>query len=110
MRKSLEESGLPGSFVNKPFEKDSMIGDYPRLLNQWSILKNPRTYWDKQGRRKYGEILHDFDNFTDVVGIGAEQSPAHGLKLLAQALGFITVVCTAFYIWDPPSHAIVGAR
>lgn len=46
-------------------------GDYPRDIPlQWTQLKDPFKYWDQQGRRNFGEIIHDHDHFTDWLGPG----------------------------------------
>lgn len=96
------------SFIDLSFDdiSNSPIGGYPRLKNTFTALKNPNIYWDKQGRRNYGEALHEMDNFTDMMGIGVEQSPAHGLKLLAQAAGFVAIVCFAVSSFSSADHSI----
>ena len=72
----------------------------------YTSLKDPYSYWDVQGRRNYGEIIHDQDLFTEAWGIGAEQSPLFGLKLLAQAAAFVGLVCFGVWIWNPEKHSI----
>jgi hypothetical protein len=72
----------------------------------YTSLKDPYTYWDVQGRRNYGEIIHDQDMFTDIWGIGPEQSPSFGLKLLAQAAAFVGLVCFGVWVWNPEQHSI----
>lgn len=72
----------------------------------YSMLRDPYTYWDVQGRRNYGEIIHDQDMFTDVWGIGPEQSPAFGFKLLLQAVSFVSLLIVGVWVWNPASHSI----
>jgi hypothetical protein len=91
---------------NRPFDIDPPIGEYPKLVQQWTSLKDPFGYWDRQGRRNYGEILHDMDNFTDIWSIGAEQSPTHARRALFRSVGFVLVVCGLVYAWDPAKHAL----
>jgi hypothetical protein len=90
-----------------PFDEPSSspIGNYPRLKATYANLKDPYSYWDVQGRRNYGEIIHDQDLFTDPWGIGSEQSPIFGLKLLAQAAGFVGLVCFAVWVYNPENRA-----
>jgi hypothetical protein len=76
------------------------------LKATYAILKDPHSYWDVQGRRNYGEIIHDQDMFTDVWGIGPEQDSSFGFKLLAQAVGFVSLVCLGVWVWNPENHSI----
>lgn len=86
-----------------PFEDEAAapIGDYPRIKAQWTNLKNPTGYWDQQGRRNYGEIVHDMDNFTDIWGIGAEQSTTNAYRVIRTCIGFIAVIAGCVYAWNP---------
>lgn len=95
------------SHLDLPFDdpSSSPIGNYPRMKATYGLLKDPYTYWDVQGRRNYGELIHDQDLFTDVWGIGPEQSPAFGLKLLFQAVAFVSLVATGIWVWNPEKHS-----
>ncbi len=90
-----------------PFDDPSTspIGNYPRLPATYTNLKNPYSYWDVQGRRNYGEIIHDQDLFTDAWGIGAEQSPAFGMKLLFQSAAFVGLIAVGVWVWNPENHS-----
>jgi hypothetical protein len=50
--------------------------------------------------------MHDQDLFTDMWGIGPEQSPAFGLKLLGQAVVFVGLVALGVYIWNPEKRSV----
>ena len=51
-------------------------------------------------------MLHEFDNFTDIWGIGHEGSMKRALESLRRVLGVVFVIAGAVYFWDPKSHAI----
>ena len=57
-KRSIQVTGLDSfrTINNIPFDIDSPIGNYPRLQQQWTSLKDPLHYWDQQGRRNYGEV------------------------------------------------------
>lgn len=83
-KQSNVKTGLPspGAFNDFVFEnpKDSPIGDYPRVQAQWTNIKDPFKYWDQQGRRNYGEIVYDHDNFTDQWGPGNSRYRVTGMN------------------------------
>jgi hypothetical protein len=91
---------------NQPFDSDPQIGEYPKLVQQWTALKDPFGYWDRQGRRNYGEVVQDMDNFLDIWSIGPEQSPVHARRALMRSVGFVLVICGLVYAWDPSKHAL----
>jgi hypothetical protein len=68
------------------------------------VLKDPFTYWDKQGRRNYGEILHDMDNFTDSMGIGPMEDTTNAMEAWKFSASFIAVIVGVVYFWDPEKH------
>jgi hypothetical protein len=115
-KRSIQKTGLDSiatyfSLIridNKTFDDrfDAPIGDYPRLEQQWTALKDPLGYWDKQGRRNYGEIVQDMDNFTDIWGIGPEQCSSTVYGALLRSVGFVLVICGMVYAWDPTSHRL----
>lgn len=100
-------SGIPTNWHYREFDDTATapLGDYPRNIPfQWTGLKHPSKYWDVQGRRNYGDLLHDQDNMTDWLGIGAEPaSTPHLITLVKVALG-LGLMATLISIWDPASH------
>eukprot|EP00842_Homolaphlyctis_polyrhiza_P005645 jgi/Hompol1/6081/HPOL_000612-RA len=83
----------------------SPIGNYPRIVPQFASLRDPYAYWDQQGRRNYGEILYDHDNFTDEWGIGHNQHYDGPLKQTITVLCILGGLMGLVYLWDPQSHA-----
>ncbi|KAJ3103360.1 hypothetical protein HDU97_010198 [Phlyctochytrium planicorne] len=79
-------------------------GGYPDIPHQWTQLKDPLKYWDQQGRREYGEVLHRYDNLSDEWGVGAEISPWYPLMKTAQVAAVIAGVTLALAWWDPEAH------
>ncbi|KAJ3219152.1 hypothetical protein HDU67_002485 [Dinochytrium kinnereticum] len=79
-------------------------GGYPNIPHQWTQLKDPYKYWDQQGRRTYGDVLHRYDNLTDEWGIGPNVSPWFGLKKSAQAALLIGVVTFGVALWSPEDN------
>ncbi|KAI8920743.1 hypothetical protein DFJ77DRAFT_447200 [Powellomyces hirtus] len=106
---SSEESGLPSppNWHDRGFDVPELapIGDYPHVRPQFAQLRDPFKYWDQQGRRDYGEILYDHENFTEIFSIGPEvhwKEPAkHSLQLLAIIAGMGACV----HWWDPEKNA-----
>jgi len=80
------------------------IGDYPRVPIQWGELKDPYKYWDKQGRREYGDILYDHENYTDIWGPGVDYDWRHTAKGLGMFAGFMAFVYGLIFWWDPSEH------
>lgn len=61
-------------------------------------------YWDQQGRRNYGEILQDHDQFLDIWSIGPEQDLSTTLNSFRDIIIAIAVLCTCVYVWSPEDH------
>ena len=105
---SAQASGLPspGAWSYVPFDdpKSAPIGDYPAVVPQFTQLKNPSTYWDQQGRRNYGDVLYDHDNFTDYISIGPEIHWKTPLIGLLRAFGLIGLGSGLVVLWNPKSH------
>ena len=81
------------------------IGDYPRdVPMQWTQLRDPYKYWDQQGRRNYGEIMYDHDNYTDFLGIGPEVHWWVPFMGMMKAFGFIALVTFGVAWYDPSAH------
>ncbi|KAJ3173135.1 hypothetical protein HDU88_004594 [Geranomyces variabilis] len=105
---SSESSGLPSppNWHDAGFDvaATAPIGDYPHVRPQFAILRDPYKYWDQQGRREYGEVLYDHDQYTEVWSIGPEvhwwQPAKHSLQLLAMVFAMGAVV----HWWDPAEH------
>ncbi|KAJ3093188.1 hypothetical protein HK102_003596 [Quaeritorhiza haematococci] len=107
--KSAQETGFPSPphWWHAEFEnvKEAPIGDYPRNVPmQWTQLKDPFKYWDKQGRRNFGEILHDQDNFHDWLSIGPEVSWRVPFSATLQVFGAIAFMGFCISWWDPEKH------
>lgn len=105
---SSQASGLPspGAWRFVPFDdaKSAPIGDYPAVVPQWAQLKDPHTYWDKQGRRNYGDILYDHDNFTDYLSIGPEIHWWTPFQGFLRTCGLIALGSVLVILWNPKSH------
>lgn len=103
-----DQSRKPGkdasSFLDRPFDSINMIGEYPHIRSQYSILKDPHIYWDQQGRREYGEVLFDHDNFTDIWGIGPEMDPAIPRRALMRVAAYVAGLLALVAVWDPQSR------
>lgn len=80
------------------------IGDYPRLPVQYTALKDPFGYWDKQGRRNYGEILQDHDLFLDEWSVGPLEHWSKPMKQHAKLWAAMGVFVFGIWWWDPESH------
>ncbi|KAJ1562329.1 Lysophospholipase D gdpd1 [Cladochytrium tenue] len=93
------------------FHVDDPIGDYPRLPTQWAVLKDPYKYWDQQGRRNYGEIMHDHAN---LLGTASFLGPAAPSGLYAKVyLKFFLAVFTVYGLvtwWDPYKNRLYEER
>ncbi|KAI9205473.1 uncharacterized protein BJ171DRAFT_500578 [Polychytrium aggregatum] len=112
---SADKSGLPSPAHWHYREFDDQLvaptGDYPRDVPfQWTQLKDPFKYWDQQGRRNYGEILHDQDAMTDWLGIGPEPHWGPLAWASVKFLGVIGTFATVIYLWDPSKHMHAAAR
>ncbi|KAJ3177977.1 NADH dehydrogenase 1 beta subcomplex subunit 8 ndufb8 [Gaertneriomyces sp. JEL0708] len=104
---STQSSGLPSppTWHDKGFDSaEAPIGDYPRLPLQWAQLKDPFKYWDQQGRRNYGDIVYDHDNFADQWSIGNEQHWWLPLKHTMQLMGVIAFMGFCVHWFDPSQH------
>jgi hypothetical protein len=105
---SHQASGLPSppTWNDIPFDNalEAPIGAYPRIKAQWAQLKDPFSYWDQQGKRNYGEVLYDHDNFTDILSIGPEMSWWKPFLGTLQTFGAIGLVSVLIYLWDPKAH------
>jgi hypothetical protein len=44
------------------------------------------------------------DNFTEIWGIGPEQSTTNARNALMRSVGFILAIAGMVYVWDPASH------
>ncbi|KAJ3015951.1 hypothetical protein HKX48_004290 [Thoreauomyces humboldtii] len=105
---SSESSGLPSppNWHDAGFDvaATAPIGDYPHVRPQFAQLRDPFKYWDQQGRRNYGEIMYDHDNFTEIFSIGPEvhwwQPAKHSLQFLAVVAGMAACV----HWWDVEEH------
>ncbi|KAI8904082.1 hypothetical protein EDD86DRAFT_272046 [Gorgonomyces haynaldii] len=99
--------GGPSTVSARRFDNDeeSPIGGYPRIEPQYAVLRNPYTYWDQQGRRNYGEVLYDHDNFTDAWGIGAEQNAKFAFKSMGRVALYLAALTALIALWDPSKHA-----
>ncbi|EGF81675.1 hypothetical protein BATDEDRAFT_34915 [Batrachochytrium dendrobatidis JAM81] len=84
--------------------KDSLIGDYPRIEPQFAWIRDPYSYWDQQGRRNFGEVLYDNDQFTDAWGIGPASDWWQPTVTAAVIFGFIGILVSMAYLWDTDSH------
>ncbi|KAL3902080.1 MAG: hypothetical protein SGCHY_000114 [Lobulomycetales sp.] len=81
------------------------IGDYPRDIPfQWTQLKDPFKYWDQQGRRNYGEILHDHDQFTDWLSHGPVPDWKKPFTGLLGVFGVFALMGLSVAYWDPESR------
>jgi hypothetical protein len=83
---------------------DSPIGDYPRLPVQYTALKDPFKYWDQQGRRNYGEVLHEHHNLLDEWSIGPEVEGWTQLKATLQVFAFIALMGFGVAAFDPEKN------
>lgn len=105
---SMEESGLPSppNWHDKGFDdaETAPIGDYPRIRSQFAQLRDPFKYWDQQGRRDYGEILYDHDQYTDMWSIGPEVHWWEPFKHSVKLLGVIAAMGACVHWWDPEKH------
>jgi hypothetical protein len=105
---SAEASGLPSPphWRQVPFDHaaSAPIGTYPHVTPQWSQLKDPFGYWDQQGRRNYGEVLYDHENFTEVWSIGPEIHWWKPFVGTAKVFGTIGFMAFLVYLWDPSEH------
>ncbi|KND03546.1 uncharacterized protein SPPG_01023 [Spizellomyces punctatus DAOM BR117] len=105
---SSEESGLPSppNWHDRGFDDpvSAPIGDYPRIRPQFAQLRDPFKYWDQQGRREYGEVLYDHDNFTDMWSIGPEVHWWVPFKHCAKLLGIVALMGACVHWWDPEKH------
>jgi len=105
---SSQASGLPapGAWRAVSFDDPNTapIGQYPKIEPQWTQLKDPHQYWDKQGRRNYGDILYDHDNFTDYISIGPEIHWWLPFQGFLKAVGLIALGSGLVILWDPRSH------
>ncbi|KAI8814386.1 hypothetical protein BJ742DRAFT_864919 [Cladochytrium replicatum] len=102
-----QATGSPTSWWYVEFDDRATapIGDYPRdVPMQWTQLKDPHTYWDKQGRRNYGEVLYDHANFVDFMSSGPQPHPWRYLVATFHVLGTIGLIGFAVYWWDPYKH------
>ncbi|KAI9095202.1 hypothetical protein DFS34DRAFT_189261 [Phlyctochytrium arcticum] len=109
---SAQASGLPSppNWWESPFDNDALspIGEYPRITPQWSQLKDPYKYWDQQGRRNYGEILYDHDNFMDQWGIGPEQHWWPTFKIFLQWMAVLGSMGVAVHwAWSDPMKILM---
>ena len=106
---SMQASGLasPPTWTDIPYDspatRDSPIGPYPRLERQWTALRDPFKYWDQQGRRSYGEVLYDHDNFSDQWSPGPVEHYGGALLGTAKTFGLIGFLSFLVYLWDPES-------
>lgn len=80
-------------------------GGYPKIPEQYAVLRDPHTYWDVQGRRNYGELLSDHDNFTEVWGIGPEMNTKLPQLAMLKMMVYIVGISGLIYIWGPEGHA-----
>jgi hypothetical protein len=54
------------------------------------------------GRRNYGELIYDHDNFTDIWGTGpAEFDASIARKSLYTMAGWVGLVFGLLWLWDP---------
>ncbi|TPX32682.1 hypothetical protein SmJEL517_g04185 [Synchytrium microbalum] len=112
---SAQQSNLPSpprwwysEFGNREMDP---IGDYPRdVPMQWTQLRDPYKYWDQQGRREYGEIMYDHDNYTDFLGIGPEVHWWVPFMGMMKAFGFIGLVAFGVAWYDPSAHMLFTDR
>ncbi|TPX40572.1 hypothetical protein SeLEV6574_g06546 [Synchytrium endobioticum] len=86
-------------------------GDYPRdVPMQWTQLRDPYKYWDQQGRRNYGEIMYDHDNYTDFLGIGPEVHWYVPFMGMMKVFGFIALVAFGVAWYDPAANMYFTER
>ncbi|KAJ3286790.1 NADH dehydrogenase 1 beta subcomplex subunit 8 ndufb8 [Borealophlyctis nickersoniae] len=91
----------PHKFPDHGFEP---IGDYPNLPVQFAELRDPWKYWDQQGRRNYGEILHPKAHLIDEWSLGPFEDWKEPLKYTLQSFGYMALLCIAVVWWDPEKH------
>ncbi|KAI8902951.1 hypothetical protein BC833DRAFT_571338 [Globomyces pollinis-pini] len=107
-RRSTEQSGYvsPASWVDKGFNAgvEPPIGNYPQIPLQWTQLKDPQAYWDKQGRRNYGEIVNEHYHFTNIWSIGPGESMSMFWVTVRNAAAFIGAISLGILIWSPEKH------
>ncbi|KAL2912063.1 hypothetical protein HK105_208492 [Polyrhizophydium stewartii] len=94
--------------LEKP--QDSFIGDYPKITPQYSWIRDPYAYWDQQGRRDYGEILYDHDNFTDAWGFGPTYHWYIPVVTTSRVLGALAFGAGLLYLWNPAERAWIAEK
>ncbi|TPX44723.1 hypothetical protein SeMB42_g04237 [Synchytrium endobioticum] len=101
------QSSLPSSGPNTI----NRYCDYPRdVPMQWTQLRDPYKYWDQQGRRNYGEIMYDHDNYTDFLGIGPEVHWYVPFMGMMKVFGFIALVAFGVAWYDPAANMYFTER
>ncbi|KAJ3122359.1 hypothetical protein HK098_002912, partial [Nowakowskiella sp. JEL0407] len=82
--------------------KESPIGAYPRDIPYiWTQLRDPHNHWDKQGRREFGELLHDHSNYADWLSIAPEVHWYEPFKLTLTVAAWVVVMGVSISLWDP---------
>ncbi|KAG9296875.1 hypothetical protein G9A89_006830 [Geosiphon pyriformis] len=96
-----------------PFENEGKIEEdfqlgYPNLPIHYAQLDAPYGFWDPQGRRNYGDLLHHHADILDVFGPDHHEIPSSFfLKGIAIYAGFWAVVVgTLAYFIPLKSDAI----
>src|SRR5690348_17024623 len=97
------ESNQVNSFEQRNFNGNTEppIGDYPQIPLQWTGLKDPIKYWDQQGRRNYGEIVHEHYQFTNIWGVGTENDMSLFWSSFRAVGLFLGTICVGVWAWSP---------
>ena len=108
---SLDQKIIPHHLTISNFDSNPQIGGYPTSIpQQWCNLKDPYSYWDQQGRRNYGDLIPDQDNFMDWLGIGTEVGWRKPLASLFRVFAAFGLLGTLVYHWDPQSRVLWTPR
>ncbi|KAI8847345.1 hypothetical protein BC829DRAFT_247834 [Chytridium lagenaria] len=102
----LAHIGTPAGYDPATFDRidNPPPGGYPDIPHQWTQLKDPFKYWDPQGRRNYGDVLHRYDNLTDEWGVGPEVSPWFAIKQTLKVAALIGIVTAGIAWWNPEDN------
>ncbi|KAI8617765.1 hypothetical protein BC830DRAFT_1112196, partial [Chytriomyces sp. MP71] len=80
------------------------IGAYPRITHQFTELKDPYKYWDQQGRRNYGDILHDQELQMNHLSHGPGHAPGPYVATIGGVLAGFALLFGAIHSWNPSDH------
>ncbi|KAI9344030.1 hypothetical protein BDR26DRAFT_917450 [Obelidium mucronatum] len=83
---------------------DAPIGAYPRITHQFTELKDPFKYWDKQGRRNYGDIVADQELQMNQWSHGPGHAQGPYIKAIAVVLATFFAVYQSIDFWSPEHH------